>query len=126
MCICCGKSKKYEESFNPPQQLNTEKKVNNTFSDLKNKEVSTKQGYFLTNEKNIQKTIQDPAELREIVANAAQERFEKSKNRGLSETGKLSAQLIAEKKKTHKMLLKDIVQEKQAERNQQKKDLQWD
>ncbi|CCJ29347.1 unnamed protein product, partial [Pneumocystis jirovecii] len=58
------------------------------------------------------------------AAHAAEERLEKSKNRGISAPGKLSAQLEAEKKKTRTMLLDDIIKEKQIERNLKQTDLQ--
>ncbi|KAG4304758.1 hypothetical protein PORY_001811 [Pneumocystis oryctolagi] len=115
-----------ESSSRPLQQSNIQGKEFSMFFYVQTEYSLKKQGYSFENGKNIQNTIQNTVNLREVAAQAAEERLEKSKNRGISTPGKLSAKLAEEKKKTHKVLLKDIAQEKQIERNLQQKDLQWD
>ncbi|CCJ28081.1 unnamed protein product [Pneumocystis jirovecii] len=128
MCIICRKSRKHADTSSRPFQVsNIQMEIVNAVSDNKNNIKSEKQGYSLTNEKDIQKTKNyiNHVNLRDIAAHAAEERLEKSKNRGISAPGKLSAQLEAEKKKTRTMLLDDIIKEKQIERNLKQTDLQW-
>ncbi|KTW30071.1 retromer subunit PEP8 [Pneumocystis jirovecii RU7] len=122
------KSRKHADTSSRPFQVsNIQMEIVNAVSDNKNNIKSEKQGYSLTNEKDIQKTKNyiNHVNLRDIAAHAAEERLEKSKNRGISAPGKLSAQLEAEKKKTRTMLLDDIIKEKQIERNLKQTDLQW-
>ncbi|KAG5518478.1 hypothetical protein PMAC_002873 [Pneumocystis sp. 'macacae'] len=124
MCITCKKSKKHADTLPKPAHLsNIEAKIANKVSDGK-KNIKNIEGRSLTNEKNIQKTTENYINLRNIAAQAAEERLEKNKNRGISAPGKLSAKLEAEKKKTRSMLLDDIIKEKQIEKGLQKKDLQ--
>ncbi|EMR09547.1 hypothetical protein PNEG_02132 [Pneumocystis murina B123] len=128
MGIICCKIKKYTETFSEScEQQKTDEKMKIPISSKKNKSKSSKKGYMLSKEKNIEKTEHDIAFLREATANAAQARFEKNKSKGICTPGKLSSQLAAEKKKTRLELLEDISREKQIERDQkQKNDLRWD
>ncbi|KTW27010.1 hypothetical protein T552_02502 [Pneumocystis carinii B80] len=127
MGVICCKTKKYTETHLESCEQEKDEKMNTCISSKKNKSKSSKKGYTLSKEKNTEKAEHDISILREAAANAAQARFEKNKNKGISSPGKLSSQLAAEKKKTRIELLEDISREKQIERDQkQMNDLRWD
>lgn len=123
MGTLCGKTKKHIEPLsNTYKQPPTHKKVSGS-SKVENETIELKYSY--SNKKDVEKTNTNPIILRETIADAAEARIEKNKNKGISTPGKLSFQLAMEKKKTHSKLLEEIAREKQAEKDQrQKEDLQ--